>query len=175
MSAPTRVQTTTAAELARWSRIVRRSAPGTSPKQARRWAFDVLLRFAWVEGEAAERGIVVTDDTVTRTLAANIREAFADRRGFRQFLRHTGQTGKDLWRRVRIDLLSERIRAQVTAPIAASVTDADIDAYTAKHGIDVVPERRDVRLILTKRKQAAKRAKRALSRGASWRSVARRY
>jgi parvulin-like peptidyl-prolyl isomerase len=76
---------------------------------------------------------------------------------------------------VRLDLLSNEIRAQVEAPAAASVTDAAVDAYIAAHGHQRVPELRDVRLVLTKRRHAAAEAKRELLRGRTWRSVARRY
>ena len=59
--------------------------------------------------------------------------------------------------------------------MAASVTDAMVEDYIAEHGLEQVPERRDVRLVLTERKATALTAKRELLRGTSWESVVARY
>jgi foldase protein PrsA len=67
------------------------------------------------------------------------------------------------------------IRDHVIAPVAASVTEAAVDAYIAEHGHERAPERRDLRVILTEDRRDAVRAKRELLRGRTWKSVARRY
>jgi foldase protein PrsA len=173
VTAPTGTYTSTSAEHAHWARIARRS--GATRRQARWLAFDQLVNFAWFEGEAAERGITLSAAVVHREFLAQKRQSFVRQRDFRQFLRQTGQTVADIERRVRLDLQAERIRDQLIAVAAASVTDTVVDDHIARHGHEREPERRDVRVVLTRRRDTAVEAKRELLNGRSWRSVARRY
>jgi foldase protein PrsA len=75
---------------------------------------------------------------------------------------------------VRLDLISNLIREQIIAPVAATVTDAVVEDYIAQHGLERVPERRDIRVVITRRRHASVQAKRELLHGKSWRFVARR-
>jgi foldase protein PrsA len=118
---------------------------------------------------------VLAAEAVDRELAASIRDTFGNESAFRRYLRETRQTAADNKRRVRLHLLSDMIREQVIAPVAASVTEADVDEYIAANGHERVPERRDIRIVVTKRRATAVQARRELLRGRSWRSVARRY
>ncbi len=164
----------TAAELAHWTEVAKRS--GTSPTRvAREQAFQLLVSFAWLRGEAAERGIFVTHERVVREFRRQRDMSFPNRRDYRRFLRETGQTVDDILYRVELDMLSNRIREQVVASARASVTDADVDAYLAEQGWPRIPERRDLRIVLTRTRSAAVAAKRELRGGARWSSVARRY
>jgi foldase protein PrsA len=70
---------------------------------------------------------------------------------------------------------SDAIRQHVTAPAEASVTEDDVDAHLAEHGVPRVPERRDIRIVLTRERSTALAAKRELLAGATWHSVTRRY
>jgi foldase protein PrsA len=110
---------------------------------------------------------------VVREFRRQRADSFSTRRQYRRFLREYGQTTDDILFRVHTDMLSDRIREQIVAPV--TVTDADVDAHLAEHGKPRVPERRDIRLILTRERSAAVAAKRELLRGATWSSVARRY
>lgn len=176
VTAPTGTYATSTAELTHWARVARRSSGGLTSRREARWqAFELLLSFAWIEGEAAERGLALSDEIVRREFLAQKRQSFPSDRDFRRFLRDTGQTVADVERRVRLDMLSNMIRDQVVAPAAASVTDAVVDDHITKHGHERVPERRDIRVVLTKRKRTAVQAKRELLRGRTWKSVARRY
>jgi foldase protein PrsA len=162
----------TASELAHWTDVAKRSG-ATRTAVAREQAFQLLVSFAWLRGEAAERGIAVTWDQVVREFRRQRADSFPTRRDYRRFLREYGQTTDDILVRVHIDMLSDRIRDQVLAPV--TVTDGDVDAYLAEHGKPRVPERRDIRLVLTRERSAAVAAKRELLRGATWSAVARRY
>lgn len=176
VTAPTGTYATSTAELTHWARVARRSSGGLTTRREARWqAFEQLLSFAWTDGEAAERGLALSDEDVHREFLAQKRQSFPRDRDLRRFLRATGQTVADIERRVRLDMLSNMIRDQVVAPAAASVTDAVVDAYIAKHGHERAPERRDIRVVLTKRRRTADQAKRELLRGRTWKSVARRY
>jgi len=74
-----------------------------------------LISGEWLELEAAERGIRVTERAVRRAFLRHKREAFPRDAVFRRFLKRTGQTEADILDRVRSDLLTERIRRQVMA------------------------------------------------------------
>jgi foldase protein PrsA len=94
----------------------------------------VLVSYAWIEGEADELGLAVSDEAVSRSFRRQRRANFQTRRAFRRFLRDSGQTAADIRFRVRIDMLSTRIRRRVTAAGEATVTDAQVDAYHAEQG-----------------------------------------
>ena len=170
---PTGTYTISAAEHAHWAEIAHRS--GTPRRDALWQAFEQLVHFTWLEAEAVERGLALSDEVVQRELVATRRDTFPDEGAFQRFLQETGQTAADFEQRVRQHLLSEAIRANVMAGVAASVTDAMVEDYIAEHGLEQVPERRDVRLVLTERKATALTAKRELLRGTSWESVVARY
>jgi foldase protein PrsA len=167
------------AELEHWVEIARRSAGGidrTTPKrQLQAQALQLLISFAWIDGEARAQGITVTEAETEASFEEQKRLSFPKDSDYRRFLRSSGQTEADLFHRVRLDLVSNAIRDKVVAPAAGSVTEADIDAYVAEHGRTEVPEQRDVRIVLTATRALALQARGALERGANWKEVARRY
>jgi foldase protein PrsA len=176
VTAATGSYTGSSAELAHWARAARRRAGGALTRHQARWqAFEQLVDFAWYDAEAADRGLEVSADDVDREFAVHKRELFPTPRDFRQYLRATGETVRDIKRRVRLDLITNLIREQIIAPVAATVTDSVVEDYIAQHGLERVPERRDIRAIITKRRRAAVQAKRDLIEGKSWKFVARRY
>jgi foldase protein PrsA len=176
VTAPTGTYTPSTAEFRHWVRIARRSALGRTTRRQARWqAFEELLNSAWIDAEAAEQGLAVSDPNVYRAFLVQKRQSFPTERDFRRFLRDTGQTLADILRRVRLDLLANMIRERAIAPATASVTDAVVDDYIARHGHERVPERRDIRIVLTRRRAPAVQAKGELLRGRTWSSVARRY
>ena len=73
----------------------------------------LLISFRWIEGEAALQGITVSTRRVNAEYRRQKRASFPKERDFRRFLRTSGQTIADVKYRVRIDLLSERIRDRV--------------------------------------------------------------
>jgi len=118
-----------------------------------------LIQAAWTEGEAQERGIAVTD--------SEAREAVDE-------APHNGLTRSDLVYASRVRLLEARIRDQIAQPAAQSVTPEQIDAYVQEHP-RTEPERRRLRLFVASDRAEARAAQRALRRGRTWRSAARRY
>jgi hypothetical protein len=170
---PTGMYTISAAEHAHWAEIAHRS--GAPRREALLQAFEQLVHFTWLEAEAAERGLALSDEVVQQELLASRRETFPDAGAFQRFLHETGQTAADFERRVRQHLLSEAIRTDVMSGVAASVNDAMVEDHIAEHGLEQVRERRDVRLVLTERKATALTAKRELLRGTSWDSVVAHY
>jgi len=81
----------------------------------------------------------------------------------------------DLLYRVKIDLLSQKIRDKVTKGKNV-VTDAQVKAYYNKNKSKFgTPESRDVNIILTKTEAQANAAKKALVGGAAFKTVAKKY
>jgi foldase protein PrsA len=135
----------------------------------------LLISFEWLEGEAALRNLVVTEAEVTKAFERQKRQSFPKESDFKAFLESSGQTRADLRRRIRLDLLANRIREQVVAG-HDQVTEQQIQQFYAENKARFVePERRSLRIVLTARRSEAQRARKALERGASWTSVARRY
>jgi foldase protein PrsA len=135
----------------------------------------LLISSRWVEGEASERGISVTDSAVEDAFKQQKKQSFPKDGDYKRFLRDSGQTEDDVLQRVRLELLSSKIREQVTKG-KDRVTDRQVAEYfKANRARFARPERRDLRLVLTKTAAKAERAKAALAGGAPWTSVARRY
>jgi hypothetical protein len=133
--------------------------PGVSERQA----LQVLIERQWVEGEAAERGIVVSAHEVQ----AEYEQGFATRDELKAYLRETGQTTADVKATLRSELLIAEIRAQVAEPAARSVTPEQVKAYVDAHP-QTTPPLRTVRLLTTDSRREAKAALRRLRRGATF-------
>ena len=75
----------------------------------------------------------------------------------------------------RNQLLQQKLTEKVTKA-QGKVTDAQIQAYYEKNKSKfATPERRDLRIVLTKTKEDAAAARKALDSGQSWSAVAKKY
>src|SRR4051812_3072226 len=135
----------------------------------------LLISFQWIEGEAKAQGIKVSDKEVRAAFDKQKKQAFPKAADFQKFLKDSGQTEGDILKRVRLDALSNKIRDKVTKG-KDNVTDAQIAAYYNKNKQRFAqPERRDLRIVLTKDKAKAEQAKKALESGQSFKTVAKKY
>src|SRR5215213_8205591 len=135
----------------------------------------LLVSFEWIEGEAKAQNIKVSDKEIQKTFDKQKKEAFPKEEDFAKFLKDSGQTEKDILKRVRLDTLSNKIREKVTKG-KDKVSDAEITAYYNKNKERFAqPERRDLRIVLTKGEAKAKQAKKALDDGQSFKTVAKKY
>jgi foldase protein PrsA len=135
----------------------------------------LLISFEWIEGEAEEMDIKVSDAEVKKSFDKQRKEAFPKDADFEKFLKDSGQTEEDILQRVRLDTLSNKIREKVTKG-KDKVTDQQIEDYYNKNKARFAqPERRDLRIVLTKGKAKADQAKAALEDGDSFKSVAKEY
>jgi foldase protein PrsA len=135
----------------------------------------LLISFEWIEGEAEKMNIKVSDAEVKKSFDKQKKEAFPKAADFEKFLKDSGQTEEDILKRVRLDTLSNKIREKVTKG-KDKVTDAQITEYYNKNKQRFAqPERRDLRIVLTKGEAKARQAKRALKRGQSFKQVAKKY
>jgi foldase protein PrsA len=135
----------------------------------------LLITRRWFEGEARTLGVRLSDAEVTKAFDAQRQESFPRQADFEKFLRQTGQTREDVKARVRLDLLSKRIRAAIVDRQDAVSDAAVAKFYERKGGELAVPEKRDLRVVVTAGEAEARKARRALAGGASWASVVRRY
>jgi foldase protein PrsA len=135
----------------------------------------LLVSFEWIEGEAKEQNIKVSDKEIQKTFAKQKKEAFPKEADYAKFLKDSGQTEKDIIKRVRLDTLSNKIREKVTKG-KDKVSDAEITAYYNKNKTRFAqPERRDLRIVLTKGEAKAKQAKQAIEDGQSFAKVAKKF
>jgi hypothetical protein len=102
----------TGALFGHWLSAARKGSPeGATASELRSQVLEFLVSAKWLEGEAAERGIMVSDRAVRRQLREQRQAGYPDKRKFRKFLEDSGMTRSDLKYRVRVDILSERVRA----------------------------------------------------------------
>src|SRR3954453_17711894 len=135
----------------------------------------LLISFKWIEGDAKKMGVKVTDAEVKKSFDNQRKQAFPKDADFQKFLKDSGQTEGDILKRVRLDALSNKIREKVTKG-KDKVTDAQIAAYYNKNKQRFAqPERRDLRIVLTKNKAKAAQARKAIAGGQSFASVAKKY
>ena len=135
----------------------------------------LLISFEWIEGEAKEMDIKASDAEVKKSFDKQKKEAFPKDADFKKFLKDSPQTEADILQRVRLDTLSNKIREKVTKG-KDKVTDAQITAYYNKNKQRFAqPERRDLRIVLTKGEAKAKQAKAAIDGGQSFKAVAKKF
>jgi len=144
-------------------------------EQLRDQVLQLLTSFEWIEGEAEEMGITVTDAEVRKSFEQQKKQSFPKEADYQKFLKEYGQTEEDVMQRVKLDLLSNKIRDKVIKG-KDKVTDAQIeDFYNKNKERFAQPERRDLRIVLTKGEAKADEAKSALDSGQSWKTVAKRF
>ena len=147
IAAPARTVTVSNETLAHWTPL----AGGQGQ------ALKILIEAAWAEGEALERGITVTAAEAQSEAEPDERRSRADE----LFV-------------ARVELLTARIRDQITQPAAQSVTPEQIEAYVmANPRLD--PEERRIRVVAARSRTHAKRALAKLANGLTWSSAVRRY
>jgi foldase protein PrsA len=143
--------------------------------QLREQVLSLLISFEWIEREAEEQGVKVTDEEVKKSFEEQKKQTFPKAADYEKFLKDSGQTNEDVMMRVRLDTLSNKIREKVTKG-KDKVSDQQIADYYEKNKAQFAqPERRDLSIVLTKTEAKAEEAKAALDSGESFKSVAKEY
>lgn len=88
---------------------------GRGYEQLRHAAVLDLLETIWIKGQAEEMNIFVTREQVRRELALIKRQSFDSPAEFREFMKESRFTRRDVYERVELQLLSIRIAARVLA------------------------------------------------------------
>jgi foldase protein PrsA len=157
-----------------WLAIAAKS-DGRDRKEVREQVVKQLVYSAWIEGEAEDRGVAVDDAAVRAGFERQKKLSFPREAEFKRYLQSSGQTEADILERIRVDLLSTRIREEVTRG-EPKITEQQIaDYYERSKASFGQPERRDANVVLTTTREEAAAARAELEAGASWRTVARRH
>jgi len=134
-----------------------------------------LIQAEWVQQEAADQDIKVTDAQIKKSFEDQKKQAFPNDKQYKQFLASSGMTEDDILFRVKLDQLQQKLTQKVTED-AKKVSDADIEAYYEKNKKRFAqPERRDLRVVLTKTEAKASQAKQALDSGQPFKKVVKKY
>jgi foldase protein PrsA len=134
-----------------------------------------LIQAEWVQQEAESRGVKVTEAQIKRSLEDQKEQAFPNDKQYREFLASSGMTEEDVLFRVRLSELQQKLTQKVTED-AKKVSDAEVERYYEKNKKRFAqPERRDLRVVLTKTEAKAEDAKRALDNGQPFARVVKRF
>ena len=134
-----------------------------------------LIQAEWVEQEAEEQGVEVSDASVKKSFEDQKKQAFPTDKAYNEFIKTSGMTEEDILFRVKLNELQQKLTQKVTED-ATKVTDADIEEYYEKNKRRFAqPERRDLRVVLTKTEAKAEQARSALNDGESWKQVVKEY
>jgi foldase protein PrsA len=134
-----------------------------------------LIRSTWLDQEATKQNVKVTDKELQKQIDDIKKQQFTQKGSYEKFLQNAGLTNEDVLFQQRVRQLQDKITQKITKG-KDKVTDAQIEAYYNKNKSRFAsPERRDLRIVLTKDKAKAAQAKKALQSGQSWKSVAKKY
>jgi foldase protein PrsA len=134
-----------------------------------------LIQAEWVQQEADQQGIEVSEKSVEKSLADQKKQAFPSEKAYQEFLKTSGMSQDDILFRVELDQLQQKLTQKVTED-SKKVSNEDIQEYYDKNKQRFAqPERRDLRVVLTKNEAKANQAKKALDDGDSWKQVVKQY
>ena len=134
-----------------------------------------LIQAEWVQQEAEDRDVKVTDAEVKKSFDDQKKQAFPKEADYQKFLKDSGMSEEDILFRVKLDTLQTKLTQEVTKD-KVKISDDDITEYYEKNQKRFAqPERRDLNVILTKTEAQANEAKQKLEDGDSFKSVAKEY
>ena len=135
-----------------------------------------LISAQWIQGEARDQGVKVSNKEVQKDFDRQKRQSFPKEADFQKFLQTSAMSLADLRLQVKLGLLRNKIRTKVTK--AKKASDKQVAAYYEQNKTRPPigqPQRRDVLIVLTKTAAKAKQAKSALAGGKSFTAVAKQF
>lgn len=170
----------TKATLDHWTAAIAGNRTAEDPSQAqltaaREKVLSLLISYQWLTGEAAKRGISMSQHEVRQQIDRILGQAFPGGIAeLHEFLKPTGQTVADLELQARAQLALAALRRQATAGLVP-VTQEQIATYYAQHKRSyLTPGRREARFTNRKTRAAALKVKREVQAGRSLTSPAQR-
>ncbi|HEU5061682.1 MAG TPA: peptidyl-prolyl cis-trans isomerase [Solirubrobacterales bacterium] len=154
--------------------------PGSDKyEELRDAALGELLDLVWLQGEAEELDISVTEKQVEDELASIKKQNFPSKGAYEKFLEESGFTQEEVNERVKLQLLSSKIQEVINSS-APSPSSEEVETYyeAEKDAQFTNKESRDVRLIINKDKGEVEAAKAELEKDSSpgsWKKVAAKY
>ncbi len=138
-----------------------------------------LFESIWLQGLADEWGIEASEQEVADKLKELKKESFKSEAEFQKFLKESNYTSADVNERVKLQILSEGLQAQIKEN-APTPSQSEIENYyeAAKATQFTQKASRDVRLIVNKDRKKAEEAREALTgdnSAGNWKKVASKY
>ena len=158
-----------------------KEVPATSDPQyeaLRDEALNDILDTAWIQGEAEERGVEVSDQEVQREFEKTKEENFKTEEEYEQFLEESGFTQEDINLRVKLQLISTKIQEKITEEAGGVSADDAEDFYDANEEQFQQPASRSIRFVLTEDQGDADKAAEELQEDnspESWDKVAKEF
>jgi foldase protein PrsA len=133
-----------------------------------------LISSQWVLSEASSLGVKISDSQVHKEFTKIKTAQFPKASEFEKFLHTSGQTVSDLLLRVKLNLLSSKIQKKIVSG-KSKVSEAEVAKYYSENKSRYgTPEKRDVRIILTKTEAQAKSAKKEVESTRNFATVAKK-
>ncbi len=134
-----------------------------------------LILTEWVDGEADDQGVKVSDSEAEKQFQTTLKQSFPKKADQDQFLKSSGMTLDDARFQVRFNTVYTKLREKAVKN-ADKVTDKDAaDFYNKNKARFASPLTRDLRVVLTRTQDRAEQAKAAIEGGRSWSSVAKEF
>jgi foldase protein PrsA len=144
-------------------------------KQVKDQAIGQLLTAQFLAGEAKEDKIEVSDAEIKKALPAKYTQTIGGEKNLAKFKALTGLDQAFFQEQVKTELIGQKIQEKITKD-AGKVTDAEVQEYYDKNKAQYTqPEMRDLRIVLTKTKADADKAKKELDGGAKFGDVVKEY
>lgn len=142
-------------------------------------AENALFESIWLQGEAAEMGIEVSDREIAQELKKVKKQSFKSEAEFKKFLKKSHFTSADVNERVKLQILSGKVQEELKESSGDPSHSEVEDYYEAVKSTQFVkPASRDVRQIVNKDVKKLEAAKAALEKDdspKSWEEVAKKY
>lgn len=143
--------------------------------QLRQQVMQFLIQSQWVIQEAEDQDVSASDKEVRKQFEEQKKQAFPKEKDYKKFLETSGTTEQNILFQIKLDILQRKITEKLQKD-QDKVTDEDIEEYYEKNKERFAqPERRDLQVVLTKKKGQAEQAKAELEDGKSFKQVAKQY
>jgi foldase protein PrsA len=158
-----------------WSRIALKSNPSQNEESIRPQVMRFLISSRWIEAEAEEQNIQLTQAELQKAYLQQSRAAFKTEQQKQAFLKQTGMKEVDLIFRAKVNLLASKLREQASQK-PPKVSDREIvKFYNQNIKRFGEAKSRDVLIIRTKDFAQALIAKARLKEGESFSKIAAIY
>jgi parvulin-like peptidyl-prolyl isomerase len=161
------------------SKLKKVPAPGSKKAEELKEAgLGELLEAIWIQGEAEELDLEVTDKEVETELAQIKKSNWPTTAAYQEFLKTSKLTQAEVDRLVRLQVFRTKIQEVVTAEAPTPSSSEIAEFYDQNRAQFTVKPSRDVRLIFSEDKGEAEEALKALKADdspANWKVVAKKY
>lgn len=142
-------------------------------------ALEELVNSAWLEGQAEEMGITVTDKEIATELEKIKKTNFPTKGSYEKFLKESHFTPEEVNDRVKQQILVNKVQEKVNEEASQPSSEAISAYYEAEKAAKfTVKESRDVRVIINEDKAKIEAAQKELEKdhsAAGWKKTAQKY